>query len=191
MILLSLNKSKHSLRTLFLFAILLIPVCCLCQNGDDRKSIYVNTNTLEIFANRESNYSNEKVIQNRGFGIEISSFHGLFLFRTLSISLGAGIAFNINKNYKTLPIVGDVKWYFSEYGENSPYVLLNAGRNLRIENFKGGGTAKFGVGYAFESDYGFQYIMEFYIKSKEITLNQETNYNYHVSSLGISLGVKL
>lgn len=171
--------------------ILLVPVCLFSQDRDDRSSIYVSTNAIEIFANNESQFSNEEVMLRKGFGVEINTFHGIFLFRTLAISLGAGITFNVNDDFKALPIVGDVKWYLSEYGENSPYVLLNVGKNLRIKSFEGGQTAKFGIGYAFEKYDGFQYAMEFFIKSREFILDQETNYNYRVSSLGIALGIKL
>lgn len=169
---------------------LLVSACLFGQDKDDSQSIYVITSSIEIFANKKSSIPNEEVMLHKGFGVEVNTFHGIFLFRTLSISLGAGIAFNINDDYKALPIVADVKWYLSEYGEESPYILLNAGRNLRINSFLGGQSSKFGIGYAFEKYKDLQYVMEFYVKSKMFILNQETGKNYQVDSIGIALGVK-
>lgn len=170
---------------------LLASTCVFGQDRDDSQSIYVSTSSIEIFANKKSFFSNEDVMLHKGFGIELNTFHGIFLFRTLSISLGAGIAFNINDDFKALPIVADIKWYLSEYGENSPYILLNAGRNLRINSFRGGQSSKFGIGYAFEKYKDLQYVMEFYVKSKMFLLNQGSDKNYQVDSIGIALGIKL
>ncbi|MEO8934841.1 MAG: hypothetical protein ABI295_11100 [Xanthomarina sp.] len=156
---------------------------CQAQNSSDRESIYTSTNTFEIFTNKESGFSNEPVYVNRGFGFELNSFHGIFLFRSLAISIGVGIAFNVNEDFKGLPVVGDVKWYFSEYGEDSAYILINAGRNIEIGSFLPGQSSKLGIGYAAEEGL----VVELFIKSKAY----ESSSYYGVLGIGLSIGIKL
>ena len=177
------------MKTVYLL-LLISPSLCLSQD-ETSQSRFTNTTTLEIFANKESNYSNQDIVVNEGFGIELSTFNGVFVFKTLSISLGVGIAFNVKDDYKSIPIVGDVKWYLKEYGVNSPYVLLNAGKSLKISGFSKGYSSKLGIGYTFESDYRVQYVVEAFVKSKEFLMIEETNSNYLISSIGLSLGFKL
>ena len=177
------------MKTVYLL-FLIFPSLCLSQ-GEANQSVFTNTTTLEIFANKESNYSNQAIVVNEGFGIELSTFNGVFVFKTLSISLGVGIAFNVKDDYKSIPIVGDVKWYLKEYGFNSPYILLNAGKSLNISGFSKGYSSKLGIGYTFESDYSVQYVVEAFVKSKDFLMIEETNSNYLISSIGLSLGFKL
>jgi hypothetical protein len=174
----------------YIIYFILISNLAFAQDEFDDKSIYTNTNTLEIFTNKESGYSDQDFKPNVGFGFEISTFHGVFVFRHLAISGGIGIAFNVNEDFKSIPIVGDVKFYLNPYGINSLYVLLNAGRNLKLDSFLAGQTSKFGLGYTFESDYDVSYVMEVFIKSKEFTIDKATNYNYQMSGLGLALGIK-
>lgn len=173
-----------------LFIVLSFSFLSFSQDKDERK-FFVNTTALEIFVNNESGYSNESSHINKGFGFELSTFNGFFLFKKLSLSIGAGISINVNEYFNSLPMVGDLKWYLYDYGINSPYILLNAGKNLNIGSFKGGYSSKLGIGYSFESDFKFQYIIEVFIKSKEFLINKETNFNYQTTSLGVSLGIKL
>jgi hypothetical protein len=156
----------------------------------EKHSIYTSSNVIELYTNRESGYSNEETAINTGFGFEIISFQGVMLFKRLAISVGVGISFNVNEDFKSLPVVGDLKFYLNPYGLNSLYVLLNAGRNINVDSFLPGGTAKFGIGYTFESDFKFSYVIEAFVKSREYIINTETNYNYQVTGLGLALGIK-
>lgn len=172
---------------LLLFCFFMSMLFCQAQSNTDRQSIYTNTNTLEIFTNKESGFSNEPIDINKGIGYELSTFHGIFLFRTLAISVGVGVAFNVNEDFKGLPVVGDLKWYFSEYGEDSVYILLNAGRNIKVGSFLPGQSSKLGIGYAAEGGL----VVEFFIKSKEYETERNNNYSiYSVFGLGLSAGIK-
>lgn len=151
---------------------------------------YTNTNVLEIFTNQKSSYSNKPEKVNSGFGLEISSFHGVFIFKFISVSVGLGFAINVNENFKALPIVGDLKLYAKPYGQDALYVLLNTGRNLRLAGFYSGQSSKFGIGYSFGDESNFQYIIEAYSKSKEYTINSTTNYNYQIFGYGLAIGLK-
>ncbi len=85
------------------------------QNGQRNHKhgiIYTNTNNLEVFINNESQFSGgQKTVYNKGFGFELNSFHGIYIFRKLAFSVGAGIVFSVDKAFKALPIVAQLKWY--------------------------------------------------------------------------------
>ncbi len=61
---------------------------------------------------------------------------------------------------------------------------------MRTGKFRGGGSAKLGVGYMYKSDYDFKYVIGIYIKGKEYIINNQTNFNYQTMSAGISLGIQ-
>lgn len=174
-------------HVLFVYCFFMPMLLCQAQSKTTRQSIYTNTNTLEFFTNKESGFSNEPIDVNTGFGFELNSFHGIFLFRTLAVSVGFGAAFNVNEDFKGLPVMGDLKWYFSEYGEDSVYILLNAGRNIKVGSFLPGQSSKLGIGYAAEEGL----IVEFFLKSKEYETFRNNSYSiYSVLGIGLSAGIK-
>lgn len=161
------------------------------QRNHKHRITYTNTNNFELFGNSESDFSGSKsTVYNKGFGFELNSFNGLYITRKLAFSVGVGIVYSVNESYKALPIVAQLKWYLNDYHLNGPFILLNTGRNLRIGKFRGGGSAKLGIGYLLESDYDFKYVIGVYTKGKEYILNNQTNFNYNTLSVGISIGIR-
>ena len=59
------------MKTVYLI-LLIFPSICLSQD-ETSQSRFTNTTTLEIFVNRESNYSNQDIVVNEGLGIELST----------------------------------------------------------------------------------------------------------------------
>lgn len=138
-------------------------VCCCGLFSQDvvssrHKIVYTNTNNLEIFVNKKSGFSNEGAAPNKGFGIEVNSFHGAYLFSRVSLAIGVGIAFNINDEFKALPIVGQIKLHLHPYDEGF-FVLLNTGANLQIGSFTSGRSSKLGLGYLVDGEGEYQYVI--------------------------------
>ncbi|MCF6182515.1 hypothetical protein [Lutibacter sp.] len=175
-----------------LFFVLFSGLAFSQQNKQHKHKItYTNTNNFELFGNSESDFSGSKsTVYNKGFGFELNSFNGFYITRKLVFSVGVGIVYSVNESYKALPIVAQLKWYLNDYHLNGPFILLNTGRNLRIGKFRGGGSAKLGIGYVLESDYDFKYVIGVYTKGKEYILNNQTNFNYNTLSVGISIGIR-
>ncbi len=168
---------------------LIFPLFLFSQSENEKPKLYTNTNLFEFYANKESNYSNLVVEKYRGVGLEINSFHGIFILKRFALSLGVGVSFTISDEYMSLPIVGDLKWYSDDYG-NGSYLFINTGRNLKLGNFKAGQSSKMGIGTTIDSNEDIQYILEIYLKSKELTLNDKTNFNYQTTSIGVAFGIK-
>jgi len=184
---------KYILNSL-LFLFLLNSVSIFSQPDNSKKKkhkiIYTNTNDFEFYFNRESNFSNGKVFQYKGFGIEINSFHGVFVTRNLSISIGLGITFNINESFKALPIVAQLKYHFYNYNKEGPFILLNTGTNINVGSFTKGQSSKLGFGYVLESDKAYSFVVGAFAKSKTYLLNKQTNFNYQTESFGLSVGIQ-
>lgn len=161
------------------------------QEGKHKHVIsYTNTNNLEIFTNNESTFSGQKTVYKKGYGFELNSFHGVYVFRTLAFSIGAGIVFSGDKAFKALPVVAQLTWYLNEYRYDGPFILLNTGKNLRIGKFRGGSSAKLGLGYVYEGDNDFRYVIGIFVKGKAYILDKQTNFNYQTLSTGISVGIQ-
>jgi len=160
------------------------------QRKHKHRITYTNTNNLELFSNTESQFSTQKKVYNKGFGFELNSFNGLYLTRKLAFSIGVGIVYSVDASYKALPVVAQVKWYLNDYHLDGPFVLLNTGLNLRLGKFREGGSAKLGVGYVFDSDYDFKYVIGVFTKGKDYILNNQTYYDYTTLSVGISIGIR-
>jgi len=161
------------------------------QDNNESKGItYTNSNNLEIFINSESTFSGQITVHNSGYGFELNSFHGIYIFRTLALSLGVGIVFSGDKAYKALPIVAQLTWYLNDYRYDGPFILLNTGRNLNVGKFRGGGSAKLGLGYVYEGDNDFRYVIGVFVKGKEYIINNQTNFKYQTLSTGLSLGIQ-
>lgn len=152
---------------------------------------YTNANLISLNKGYESRFSNDTLSAEKGFGFEITSLHGLFITRTLAISVGTGLDWNINKTHLTNPILGDIRWYLKTFGERSPYVFLNVGKNIHWgNNFSRGTSAKIGIGLTFEitSD-KIQGVVEVFRKTKTTEFNNALTYD--VESFGISIGMKI
>lgn len=169
----------------------LIFLCSSALHSQDQEKIYTSTNILEVFINTDESLIHYENQLNTGWGLELNSLHGIIILRKFVLSAGVGINFNVNEDYKSIPAIAELKYHFNDYGINSPYVLLNTGKNLKIGSFLPGQTAKLGFGYNFESDYEFQYTIEFFKKSKTYYNSEVSNvdYNYRANGYGISIGI--
>ena len=154
------------------------------------KIFYTNTNNFEFYFNRESSFSNGDVFRYKGFGIEINSFHGVYLTRNFSLSIGFGITFNVNESFKALPVVAQLKYHFYSYSKEGPFMLLNTGTNINIGSFTRGQSSKFGLGYVLDSDKQYNFVIGAFAKSKTYLLNKQTNFNYQTESYGLSVGIQ-
>lgn len=170
--------------------ILLLTYSGLVHCQESRKS-YSSTNILEVFINTDESIIHHENQLNTGWGFEFNSLHGFFILKKILLSAGIGINFNIDEELKSLPAVLELKYNFSNYGLNSPYILLNTGKNLDIGSFLPGQTAKLGFGYNFESDSNFQYTIEMFKKSKTYYTSEisDVDYNYPADGYGISMGI--
>lgn len=162
------------------------------QQGSKQEHVisYTNTNNLEIFINNESTFSGQKTVYKKGYGFELNSFHGVYLFRTLAFSIGAGIVFSGDKAFKALPIGAQLTWYLNEHSYDGPFILLNTGKNLRIGKFRGGSSTKLGLGYVYEGVDDFRYVIGIFVKGKAYIIDKQTNFNYQTQSTGISVGIQ-
>ncbi|MBZ9632230.1 hypothetical protein LB465_15720 [Salegentibacter sp. LM13S] len=175
-------------KKLLVLIVFLLASSLYCQK---QEKIYTSTNILEVYKNTEESLIHYENQLNTGWGLELNSLHGFYILRKFVLSAGLGINLNINENYRAIPAIVELKFHFSDYGINSPYVLLNTGKNLKIGSFQPGQTAKLGFGYNFESDYIFQYTIEFFKKSKTYYTSEslDVNYNYRANGYGISVGI--
>lgn len=169
-------------------------ICCSLSYSqlskpEKHKIVYTSNNNFELIVNKEKTFSNNPVILNRGLEVEINSFHGLYLFKHLSVSIGVGLAYHISENIAALPIVGEFRYHLNPQFYEGLFVSLNTGRNLKIGSFKSGSSAKLAIGYLFESNSDFMYTISFFAKSKEYTLDNTTNYNLQTLSIGVSTGI--
>ena len=166
------------------------PVIAQQSDRNDAKIAYANESNLEIFVNQRSGFSNEPDNQTgTGFALEVNSLHGVYFFKQLGIMAGPGLVFNFNEDFQAIPVVAQVKFHLFPHYRSGPFVLLNAGRNIRVGEFRGGNSAKLGLGYIFEGDGDIRYSVGFFRKTKEFTINTETNFNYQTESLGLSVGI--
>lgn len=153
---------------------------------------YTSVTTIGINGNYDSRFGNEgeSKIQ-KGLAIEMTTLHGIFLFDYISLSAGLGIDWNINRTFWSMPVVGDFRLYFYEYGyDNSPFVFLQMGKNLKIgEVFVEGRPVKLGAGITLGENENRQYVLEIFKKFKEAVFMDENGY-YEVTSFGVSFGIK-
>ena len=175
-------------KTLIISIIFCFPILLQAQ---DHKKIYTSTNILEIYKNTEESLIHYENQLNTGWGFELNSLHGLYILKKFVLSAGIGINFNINEDYKSLPAILELKFNLNDDGLNSPFVLLNTGKNIEIDSFMPGQTAKLGLGYNFESDFNFQYTIEVFKKSKTYYTSEvrDVDYNYRANGYGISVGI--
>ncbi|GHA40335.1 hypothetical protein GCM10007103_22260 [Salinimicrobium marinum] len=175
-------------RILIISVLVCFPL--IIQAQEDKK-LYTSTNILEIYINTEESLIHDENQINTGWGFELNSLHGIFIFKKFVLSAGIGVNFNIDEEYKSLPAILEIRYSLYDYGVNSPFVLLNTGKNIKIGSFLPGQTAKLGLGYNFESDYNFQYTIEFFKISKTYYTSevQDVDYNYPADGYGISVGI--
>lgn len=153
---------------------------------------YTSTTTIGINGNYDSRFGNESESKiQKGLAVEMTTLHGIFLFDYVSLSAGLGIDWNINRTFWSMPIVGDFRLYFYEYGyDNSPFVFLQMGKNLKIgDAFVEGRPVKIGAGITLGEDEKAQYVLEIFKKFKEAVFADEKGY-YEVTSFGASFGIK-
>ncbi len=173
--------------SIIIFIMFLLPVY---SQHKKHGIVYTNTTVLELVLNKKSRYLNEQADSHKGGGISVTSLHGFFILKKISVSVGLEISFSLNEYYRSLPFIGEFRFYFYNYGVKGVYLLLNTGKNLEISSFKGGKTAKFGLGYVFEGESNFLYVVEFYNISKQFLGYNMDNKNYSIDGLGVSFGIK-
>lgn len=173
--------------------ILIIIFLILSSTGISQTSekLYSTTNVLEVYINTEGSLIHDKNKLDTGWGFELNSLHGIFVLKKFLLSAGIGLNFNLNENYKSIPAIMEIRFHLYNYGRNSPFVLLNTGKNIEIGSFLPGQTAKLGLGYNFESDFNFQYTIEFFKKSKTFYTSKisDATYDYPADGYGISVGI--
>lgn len=179
---------KLNFRILLVFLIFFFPLLLQAQG---HKKVYSSTNILEIYKNTEESLIHYQNELNSGWGFELNSLHGIFILKKFVLSAGIGVNFNIDEEYKSVPAIIEIRFNLNDYGFNSPFVLLNTGKNIEIGSFLPGQTAKLGLGYNFESDYNFQYTIEAFKKSKTYYTSEvrKVDYNYPADGYGISVGI--
>jgi len=152
---------------------------------------YTSTTTISINGNYDSRFGNESESRiQKGLAFEVTTLHGIFLFDYLSVSAGLGVDWNIDKTFWSIPVIGDFRLYFYEYGYDSPFAFLQMGKNLKIgEVFTEGRSVKIGLGVTWTNNQETQYVFEFFKKFKEAVFIDEEQ-NYGVKGFGVSLGIK-
>lgn len=187
------NGMAVSLNFKFLFFLLFVFLIFGTTYGQEEENLYTSTNIVEIYANTNKSLIHAENDLNTGWGVEINSLHGIYILKKFVLSAGIGLNFNINENYKSLPVIVELRFNFNDYGINSPFILLNTGKNINVGSFQPGQTAKLGFGYNFESGSDFQYTIEFFKKSKTYYTSEMAgiNYNYPADGYGISIGINL
>lgn len=166
------------------------------QEFEDKQSWleenYATITAIEITGNYDSRFGNEaETNTQKGLAIGINSLHGVFLFEYISLSVGLGVDLNVNRTFWSIPILGDLRIYFNEHGsDNSPFVFLQMGKNIRIGNvFVEGRPVKIGTGMTLNEDEKVQYVLEIFKKFKEASFIDEKGY-YEVTGFGASFGIK-
>ena len=151
---------------------------------------YSSTNILEIYKNTEESLIHYENQLNTGWGFELNSLHGLFILKKFVLSVGVGVNFNIDEEYKSIPAILEIRYHLNDYGFNSPFVLLNTGKNIEIGSFSRP-DCQIRIRYNFVSDYDFQYTIDAFKKSKTYYTSevQDVNYNYSADGYGISVGI--
>ncbi len=175
----------------FLFVLLFLKIISAQEKAPFFPFKYTNVNLISINKGYESRFTNDSISAKNGMGLEITSLHGLFITRTLAISVGTGLDWNINKTHFTHPLYADIRWYLKALGNGSPYVLLNVGKNIHWgSDFSRGTSAKIGFGLTFEtnSDH-IQGVVEVFRKTKTTEFSNTSI--YEIESFGISFGMKM
>src|SRR5690554_6116146 len=101
--------------------IVFISLQSFAQQSDGNESWwnenYTSTTTISINGNYDSRFGNESESRiQKGLAVEVTTLHGIFLFDYLSVSAGLGVDWNIDKTFWSIPVIGDFRLYFYEYG---------------------------------------------------------------------------
>lgn len=156
---------------------------------------YVNMTSISITKNTESyfsNFSKDSIKTFDGIGFDINTIHGVKFFNHISLSAGISIDWNINKTFLSTPFIVDLRLFSSKKSDNSLFVYLQTGKNIKWSNSSNanGTTSKLGVGAIFDFDDNISYYFDIYKKSKQIDLYKYKDFgNYNISGFGISLGI--
>ncbi|WP_296384638.1 hypothetical protein [Winogradskyella sp.] len=106
----------------------------------------VNKAELETFSPSEG-VINRNITSNNSIAYSLQTINGFFFNPYFSIGFGIGLDGYHNPNYNTLPAFLDLRAYFSD-GKGSPYVFINYGTLIKIENgTNNGNMANLGFGY--------------------------------------------
>ncbi|GEM55943.1 hypothetical protein FB1_21640 [Flavobacterium branchiophilum NBRC 15030 = ATCC 35035] len=172
---------------------------CISQAQQKTKKFtveYLNMSAISITKNTEGYFSNYGFNESRsitnGFDVGISTLHGAKLFGYVSVMAGIGVDWNINKTFLATPFIVDLRLFSSKRTENSGFVYLQTGHNIKWnDTFNGdGGTTKGGIGGIFQYDGNTAYYIEVFKKTRSIFLNGLQNRGfYETLGYGVSIGV--
>ncbi|GEM55945.1 hypothetical protein FB1_21660 [Flavobacterium branchiophilum NBRC 15030 = ATCC 35035] len=178
---------------------MVILTACFCQAQQKTKKFtveYLNMSAISITKNTEGYFSNYGFNESRsitnGFDVGISTLHGAKLFGYVSVMAGIGVDWNINKTFLATPFIVDLRLFSSKRTENSGFVYLQTGHNIKWnDTFNGDGvTAKMGIGGIFQYDGNTAYYIELYKKSRHIHLDELQNRGFYKTlGYGVSIGV--
>lgn len=108
--------------------------------------ISVNKAELETFAIGEG-VINRDIASSNSRAYSLQTINGYFFNPYFSAGIGIGLDGYKSPNYNTMPIFLDLRLYITD-GKGSPYVLINYGTLIAIENgTKNGNMANLGFGY--------------------------------------------
>lgn len=114
---------------------------------------------------------------------------GYFLNRKWSVGVGVGLDGYHEPNFNTLPLYGDLRYYFLT-GKKSVFSYLNYGAVVKIgESFEKGTLLNFGIGYKFFASEDIALLVSISTDYKALSL---TNQNFAVSDQSVLIsGSKL
>lgn len=157
---------------------------------------YLNMSSISVTKNTEGYFSTYGIDEERsitnGFDVGMSSLHGVKLFGYVSVMAGMGIDWNINKTFLATPFIVDIRLFSSKRTENSGFVYLQSGHNIKWNDaFDGDGvTGKMGIGGIFQHDDNTSYYIEVFKKSRSIHLKGTENRGfYNTLGFGLAVGV--
>jgi hypothetical protein len=174
----------------------LLSTSFIYSQSKKNKIEYINMTSISITKNTESYFSNfgskDSKETNKGLGFDMNTIHGAKFFNHVALSAGISLDWNINKTFLSTPLIFDLRAFSGSNTENTFFVYLQTGKNLKwSDSFNGNGTSsKFGAGVILDYDENISYYVDIYKKSKQIYLqNNLNNENYNISGYGISLGI--
>ncbi|WP_299100810.1 hypothetical protein [uncultured Winogradskyella sp.] len=157
-----------------------------CQKNDKHTLSFVSSLDAEIVVGRNENLTLES---GEPFGFGVNGYLGLHFTRHLLLSLGSGIVKNYNNKFWAIPIICDLKWFANPIGDESPYLFINVGSYMNINNnFNSGNTAKIGFGFLIDLNKDKYYTLELFRYSR--TFNDDPINNL-IGGFGLSFGIRL
>lgn len=111
---------------------------------------YIKLTEIKHSTKSGVNWDHTYLDHSKSFAISINAISGYFLIkRRLSLGVGIGYDGYVNPAFNTLPLYGDLRFYFTDE-LNIPFVHLSLGGLLDVgTGFHRGGYFELGAGYKF------------------------------------------